>query len=188
MQRKAGIYALLEPSSRKVRYIGQSLCPARRAWEHWQHRNNDDYLRNPAFADWLRSLDGPPGVHVFEEVSFEDRFKAEEYYTDLLRQIPGVELLNINSGAKQAESVRKKISARHVGVPKSAEHRAAMSAAARAYTATLSPEERAKLGGIKPGMFTGRKHSTETREKMKAAQRLRRERERTIYPEDVFDE
>lgn len=136
MPDQADIYALLEPGSRKVRYVGHSADAARRVREdHWWHRFQEKNRKcNPAFNAWLRSLDGPPEFFIFETVPYADRYKAERYYTDLLRQIPGVELLNINSGGMPvpghlarmsalaaSPEAKEKISVAHTGMKQSPE-------------------------------------------------------------------
>lgn len=133
----AYIYALLEPGTREPRYIGHSGNVERRVRYHWHDRMKEKSAkRNPGFCTWLRSLAKPPEYHVFEIIPFSDRIKAERYYTDLLGEIPGVNLLNLNSGNTKPPELMVKVSASISAAKKgwnpSPETRARMSAGQRA--------------------------------------------------------
>jgi predicted GIY-YIG superfamily endonuclease len=95
---KAYIYWLLEPETRKVRYVGSTLDIQERMRLHWDHRNK----RTTQLAEWLRSLDEMPEHEVIEEVPQELQYEAEEYWTKMLRQIESVDLLNFLDGKKHA--------------------------------------------------------------------------------------
>lgn len=188
------IYALLDPGSRRARYVGHSGDPDRRLREHWRRRDYTPYAEdNPRFSAWLRSLDGPPELHVFQSVGYEDRFKAEQYYTELLRQIPGIDLLNIYIGAEVPVETRVKMSASHRGTKSSPGSGAKISAGLKAYFAKLPQAELSEIvarldhdrTGSNNGMF-GRKHSPESRLKMSAAVRAhdRARREGGAYDPD----
>lgn len=136
------IYALLDPGTRKPRYVGHSGNPARRLKEHWRRRDCEPYVQdNPKFSAWLRSLSSPPELQVLEVVPYEDRFAAEERHTDRLRQMPGTELLNIYAGAQVPDVTRVKMKASHTGVKAKAEDRAKISAGVKAYFARLPQDE-----------------------------------------------
>lgn len=171
------IYALLEPETRKPRYVGHSGNPERRLKEHWGRRAYEPYVQdNPKFSAWLRSLDRPPELHVLEVVPYGERFTAEERHTSRLRQMPGIELLNIYAGAKVPDVTRVKMRARMLGAKARPEDRAKISAGVKAYFAQLPQAELSEIvarldhdrSGKNNGMF-GRKHSPETRLKISAA-------------------
>lgn len=112
------IYALLEPGSRKVRYIGVTGDKIEhRVSLHWTSRHR----KKTPVAEWLRTLDEPPEWHVFQEVEDDQGYAAEEYWIKMLRQIDTVDLLNVKdqhggwSGFKHSEETRKKISDNNKG-------------------------------------------------------------------------
>lgn len=191
----AAIYALLDPGTREPRYVGHSADPARRLKEHWRRRDYAPTVKdNPRFSEWLCSLDGPPCLRVIQEVPYEDRFAAEEFYTKALRSAPGVDLLNICAGAETADQTRVKRRARMLGSKASAEARAKISAGVRAYFAQLPPAELSEIvarldhdrTGANNGMF-GRKHSPESRLKMSTALRARNRTTGAYDPDDAED-
>lgn len=106
------IYAILEPGSRRVMYVGASQDARGRVRDHWGHRRAAG--RTPV-RDWLRQLNadgvlsGPPEYYVFEEVPDSLANEAEQYYTEILRQI-NPELLNIIDGRKPRAVTLKRIS------------------------------------------------------------------------------
>lgn len=179
MPETVSVYALLEPETQKPRYVGHSADPARRLKEHWRRRAYAPYVAdNPAFSAWLRSLDGPPELQVLEVAPYEDRFEAERRHTDLLRHLPGVDLLNIYAGAEVPDVTRVKMSASHRGTKATPGSGAKISAGLKAYYAQLPQAEIDGIvtrlahdrSGSNNGMF-GRKHSPETRRKISAAVR-----------------
>lgn len=89
------IYALLEPGTEKPRYIGSTAdSVSHRVKLHWVSR----FKRKTNVAIWLQSLNNKPDCWIIQEVSNDLRWQAEEYWTDLLRQMPDVMLLNQVSG------------------------------------------------------------------------------------------
>ena len=133
---------------------------------------------NPALAEWLRSLSAPPEHLVLQVVPFEQRFKAEERWTDLLREVPGVaDLLNISSGARmspaslakkgavtaalwQTDEYRTKVTEARKAMWQRPEHRAKMHAAMK--RRVISPEARANMSAA----LKGRKDIGETSRRM----------------------
>lgn len=172
------IYALCEPGTRKVRYIGKSNNPTRRFKEHLRLSSQ----AKTHLGCWLRlvlSAGETPAVVVLREVPEEHWGSAEERYIRLARGL-GMKLVNGTDGGEglhnPAPEVRanmsaalkgKKHSTEHCtnisaalkGKKHSAEHRANVSAAQRL------PEVRAK----KSAAQTGRKHSAESRANSSAA-------------------
>ena len=68
---------------------------------HWKHRRNRYRNReNPGFCSWLESLATRPPYCVLAVAPYADRYQAEQQWTEMLRQSPGIGLLNINSGAR----------------------------------------------------------------------------------------
>jgi hypothetical protein len=88
------IYALVEPDTRKIRYVGRTGDKLEhRARLHWVHRNRND---QPVRL-WLRTLDVPPPIEILQEVEDHEWIEAERYWIHLLTQVPTVDLLNLNS-------------------------------------------------------------------------------------------
>lgn len=193
------IYALLD-EQRQIRYVGQSVHPAGRVRSHWRRRYDEDRVRrNPRLTAWLQGMNEPPAWELLQVVTREARHAAEAYWTDLLRQVPGMDLLNIFSGATpgaatrarlstlnagntpwmkgktHTEAARAKISAAQKGRTVSLETRARMIAAQRARTSwptghTHTPEARERIGAA----HRGKTVSEETRSKISTANKGRR--------------
>lgn len=180
MPDQISIYALLD-RDRQIRYVGQSKDVAWRARKHWRERGSKQTTtKNPQLNQWLRTLDGAPDFFVFEQVPHELRYVAEQYWTDLLHEVPGVRLLNVASGVRLPAASRAKIGAAHRGKKLSEGHRAKLSRASAGRTASdetraklreahlgkrLSPESVAK----RSASVRGSKRSEESRERMARA-------------------
>lgn len=102
MTNTADIYALLD-SDGNPRYVGHSKDVSERLRVHWKHRIRTGRY-NPAFSEWLCSLDSPPAYRVIARVAYADRCKWEAFYTARLRE--RFDLLNINTGAQPAHMAR----------------------------------------------------------------------------------
>jgi hypothetical protein len=85
------IYALLQPATRQIRYVGSTSDMTQRMRVHWTSR----FVKTSHVANWIRSLSEPPDYHVLQTVKDEVGLKAEDYWIDLLRQVPSVDLLNM---------------------------------------------------------------------------------------------
>jgi hypothetical protein len=86
--------------------------PAERLREHWRTRGNSEKARNnPRFSAWLCSLSQPPEYYVLQTVPCAQGEAAERYWTDLMRQVIGADLLNIKSGS--ASVSRRSLSPEH---------------------------------------------------------------------------
>lgn len=112
------IYALLGGEPRKVVYVGVAKSAEARRNSHWSQRNSVG--RNPV-KDWLCNLAEPPEYHVFEDVEDDIAFDAEQYYTEIMRQVNS-DLLNVLDGYKKREVTRRKIAKALLGRPLSLEH------------------------------------------------------------------
>lgn len=90
------VYALHD-GDHKVRYVGSSTSPERRAYKHWVERRNPVLLaRNPKFLEWLNDLGEAPHVTILATVSSSERYTEERKWTDTMR-LRGCDLFNINS-------------------------------------------------------------------------------------------
>lgn len=122
---KVAIYAILEPETRRIRYVGSTLNVRERMRLHWNQR---DHRKTP-LAAWLRSLDAMPGHQILQEVCKESRWDAEEYWTRLLMQFSYLDLLNVHPGTKvigtpRSEEARRRMSEAQRGRPASSYARA----------------------------------------------------------------
>ncbi len=107
------IYWLLEPETRKVRYVGCTRDAVKRVRDHWRQRNST--YRIPV-KDWLCTLTEPPEFEVVQTVSDEFAQSAETYWIEMLRQtVVGPELLNVLDGRKMRAETRQKISLYQTG-------------------------------------------------------------------------
>ena len=85
------VYALLDQDD-AIRYIGcTGLDIGERSRLHWCAKNK----KTSPVAVWLRTLNGPPATYLFQRVNDLTGFSAEAYWINLLKQIPGVNLLNV---------------------------------------------------------------------------------------------
>lgn len=87
------IYALLDPDTRRIRYVGATGDPVRRLRNHWSSRLPG---RTGRVAEWMRTLSSKPELHVLQEVKDEVVDEAEKYWINLLTQVPSVDLLNVS--------------------------------------------------------------------------------------------
>lgn len=85
------IYALLEPDTRRIRYVGATGDPVQRLRVHWSSRLTD---KKAPVVQWIKTLAQKPELHILQEVSDEVAHDAEEYWIKLLRQVPTVDLVN----------------------------------------------------------------------------------------------
>jgi hypothetical protein len=85
------IYALLDPDTRRIRYVGATGDPVQRLRVHWSSRLTK---RKSPLVQWIKTLNVKPKLHVLQRVSDDVAHDAEEYWIKLLRQVPTVDLLN----------------------------------------------------------------------------------------------
>lgn len=164
------IYALCEPGTRTVRYIGKANDPKRRMRSHL----HTTIKKNTPLGAWLRSGVRPELV-VLREIPCGDWEMAEERYIRLARGC-GMNLLNVGDGGEgvnHTPEVRAKLSAANKGKPKkafTAKHCAAISAATQ---------------GPKHGMF-GKSQTPEAREAISTRQLGRKRRGSASFFRGVF--
>lgn len=142
------IYALCEPNSRTVRYIGKANDPKRR----FQGHLHKSVKFNTYLGRWLRSLNGEkPELVVLREVPIEQWEAAEERYIRLARGL-GMRVVNGSDGGEGVTftpEVKAKMSAAHTGVRLGSEHRAAIGAGHVGLK--RSPEQCEAIGAIHRG-------------------------------------
>lgn len=144
MEKTTFIYALCEPGTRTVRYIGKSNNPALRFKQHLcQSSRTKTHLGN-----WLRSvisLGETPALVVLREVPDAHREIAEKRYIRLAKGL-GMRLVNSTDGGECCDptpETRAKISAALTGVPKSPGHCVSLSISHRGLKRT--PDQKAKI-------------------------------------------
>lgn len=119
------IYALCEPGTRTVRYIGKALNLKRRLREHLKVSSRSD----SHLGRWLRRLKEPPALALLHEASEAGGPEAETRFIRIARSI-GMKLVNSTDGGEgvtMTRETRKKISAALKGRPLSARHCQAIS-------------------------------------------------------------
>jgi len=185
------LYVLVDPRDGRVRYLGKSDNPFDRLKEHLRDRKPSHKV------NWIRQLRAEkliPFVELLDEVPEADWGFWEREYLRVFRAV-GVPLTNQTPGGEgnsspRSEETRKKMSESAKKKFFSPSHRAAISKAnsgeGNAHFGKALPDEvKRKIsesrkrfvaaGGLYPPFsFSGRKHSAETRAKMRAAWALRR--------------
>jgi len=136
------IYALCEPGTRTVRYIGKANDPKRRFINHL----SDSVKAKTYLGNWLRSLYEKPSLVILCEVPVDQHQIEEMRYISAARML-GMNLVNSTDGGEGIHNP-------------SAETRAKMSANVKG--------EKNPTFGKKPWNF-GEKTSPETKAKLSAA-------------------
>lgn len=163
------IYALCEPGTKTVRYIGKTSRPEKRLREHLASASRKQTHRDC----WLSSLPSGqfPAMEILDEVSAEKWEFFERAYIQVHREA-GFDLTNatdggegVSEGTKLSDEHKAKISRAVRGRVFSDLHRARISAASKGYK--KSAAHCAKISEAK----TGIKASAATRKKMSDARR-----------------
>jgi hypothetical protein len=159
------IYGLCDPDTGEVRYVGKTVGdPKFRLKCHLADRGRSRK------ANWIRSLPGPPTIRVLED----DPADLDEAERRWIAELPN--LTNLTAGgdggdtsASFTEEGRRVMSATHLGVPKTEEHRQKLSAAAkqRAKSSWPTPWNKGRTGV----------YTDEVRDRFSRAQRTRMARE-----------
>lgn len=147
------IYALCEPGTRTIRYIGKTDAIDRRLKQHLQ----TSVRAKTHLGNWLRSLSAKPVLVSLHEVAENECWSEEERrYISCARAL-GIDLVNTTGGGEGGSGPKPPeqcaaISAALTGRPKSPEHRAAMSAAREGVPrGPYSPERCAARGAARRG-------------------------------------
>ena len=170
------IYALCEPGTRTVRYIGKADDVPRRLRKHL----NESARQKNHLGNWLRAVlarGEKPALVILREVSYSLWKSAEKTYIRIARGL-GKDLVNSTDGGEgitMTAEIRAKIGAAHLGRKLSTEVRAKMCIAQKGRT--FSPEARAKMSATRLGRkspMLGRCHSPAARAKMSSSKIGRR--------------
>lgn len=176
------IYALVDPRSDEVRYIGKAVDPERRLRSHLAPSQLDHSRSHK--NSWLKGLLSEglrPVLQILETVDDVDANEAERNWIAAYRWL-GARLTNGtdggDGGAITDPAARARISAAHFGVKRSSETRAKQSASARERCA--DPAERERLRSIsnrKPPISRGTANTNAklTEESVKEMRRLHKE-------------
>ncbi len=165
---KAIIYALIDPLTQEIRYVGKTTNPYRRQWDH---RSNCD--RNTHKGKWIRKLYETHGVwpefFVLEEVDCPtgEEWKAEERFWIAYLRCIGCPLTNIDNGGNgvgtATPEMRRRNSERQKGKKLSEEHKRKLSIAGKGKVNSLEAYARAAAKN------TGQKRTPEQRARMSSA-------------------
>ena len=173
------IYALIDPFSGELRYVGLSTRGLARAKEHWEPGRLERPHTHKQF--WIRFLvkkRETPIIRVIQSwvsISDTDLAKAEMYWIKYFRAA-GCPLTNLTGGGEgvwgglMPEETRRKISSSMRGKRFSDQHRANISAVRKGKKIHPWSEERRARG---VPHWSGQKHSVETRGKMSESARGR---------------
>lgn len=127
------IYALIDPRTKLIRYVGKARDPIGRLGRHHSASRNGTTIPVCRWIAELVSLGLKPTLHVIE-ICEGDGCAEEIFHIRLARQ-DGLQLLNATDGGKgirghrHTDETKRKISAAHMGKAITPETRALMSAA-----------------------------------------------------------
>jgi len=82
------IYALADPNTSEVRYIGRTKNPTARIYRHLQPMFSSNGIKQ-----WIKALGQPPKMVILEQCSEESVIERESYWTNYYREI-GANLIN----------------------------------------------------------------------------------------------
>jgi len=161
------IYALCDPDTGEVRYVGKTTDPKRRMGQHRRRAK----LKQTHCASWIAALmerERLPVFVILEEIHGGNWINAERRWVTEYRE-RGARLTNLTSGgegrANRPDSIKRG--------PLSPEHRAKLSEAAKGRR--LSPEHKAILLAL----HKGHPRSEETKARIAAGNKGRRRSEET---------
>lgn len=164
------LYALCDPSTREIRYIGKSNYPARRLKQHLIQ----SIKMYSHIGCWLRNIlaaGNSPSMHILKEVPTDQWESAERNYIRGYR-LMGCDLVNATDGGEgvtMTTEIRAKISSNRkgkgLGFSPSLEFRANLSA--RTLGVPMVEAVKAKLRISNKGQGLGRKLSQEICAKLK---------------------
>ena len=168
------IYALADPVSSEIRYVGKTRRDPRTRLQDHIRESRKPYRRQRRLWSWVRSLAEAPTLVILERQPPGGLDAAECAWIAHLTAM-GCRLCNMTTGGEgqslgyqpSEETLAKLRSYRH-----SDEAKRKLSAAAKGRV--KSPETRAKIAAAatgRPGTFKGRKHTAESLAKMSVAQK-----------------
>lgn len=140
------IYALVDPRSKEVRYIGKSEDPIRRLDDHMSDQHSR--LRK---SRWLKKLGCRPILRILDQGQGSGWQESERWWIKFYREEVGADLTNLTEGGEGM-----------LGIKFSAESRAKMAVRKGAH---LSDDTREKIRKANLGK-TGHKHSDESKKRM----------------------
>lgn len=110
------IYALVDPPTQQVRYVGATNRPDKRRHEHRSQANRHNSRKDR----WIRSLDGPPIQQILEWVEPDEWEDAERYWIRHFRGVLGPQLLNEARGGRGgwSDAARAQAMKKNLGRPK----------------------------------------------------------------------
>lgn len=170
------VYALLDPKTMEVKYVGCSCNPNRRLLEHCSGGVHDS---NSTQATWVESIKPLKPELVVLEAMVGDWEEAEQFWILYLRFL-GFELTNKSSGGKgslgcsPSQEVRRLVSLRHSGKLVSEATRLKLSSAGvgRKHSAeeTIKLSERSRGNTYSSGYKNalGYRHTEETKARISA--------------------
>ena len=97
------IYALLDPRTNDVMYIGKAVNPSQRLY---MHLYSSGYKKSYKY-EWMRELKNEgyiPALQILEVVSSDKWQEREKYWISYYRDLPDSKLLNICKGGEGASS------------------------------------------------------------------------------------
>lgn len=98
-ERPVYIYALCDPDTIAIRYVGKTVSPKTRVSSHMNNRNGTKYGMNPRenWLDKLKSEGKRPLLIILEETNEQEwQEKEREWIDRLIAQ--GIALLNVSGG------------------------------------------------------------------------------------------
>jgi hypothetical protein len=171
------VYALIDPLTKAVRYIGMTrkTPQVRLALHQKRARAGEQYH----VSTWLRSLPSmTPEILVLEEASADALASRERYWIKHYRA-QGADLCNHTDGGegqpglRHSAETRKRMSASHMGKRPTPEQRQRQSEAAKKRWASVSAEDRKKA----MSHLSGRPVSQAQRDAVAASNRRRAKRQ-----------
>jgi len=151
------IYALADPKTSEVRYIGKTIRkPEFRLKIHIAAATNGSNLY---VHRWIRKINTSPQLIIIESTPENELDDAERHWIFIMKMI-GYRLTNLTyggEGGKLAEETRIKISTSNRGKKRSDESRARMSAGARTRK-PMTKETRQKISTTQLGKTLSKAH------------------------------
>ena len=185
--RQSYIYGLCDPATGCIRYVGYSLCPAKRFIGHCRSASRG--LPVSFVHRWMKDMEGRPRVQILEQTDEIAAPQRERIWIKWLKDM-GYVLYNMTDGGdggawnkgltKETDARVAKYAATMRGMPKSEEHKRKLRLVSHDYA----------LGNDwGPGgpHFKGGKHTKEIRRKMSMERRGANNSQAKLTAVDVLD-